>query len=221
MAPTTADQPSGTEARGPRSAHVPTTVGAACARIGPNAILRVAEALIDRVGPMAAQQLFARSGLMHHLLHPPRAMVDELDVAWLHRQLRTDLDPNLSRDVLWDAGTRTGDYLLEHRIPRPAQFVLRRLPTPLAARVLAQAIAKHAWTFAGSGAFRYSPGRPFVLSIRHGPLCGPICASTPTCHYYCATFERIFRALVSRHARVTEVACEAAGGDACVFEVAW
>lgn len=191
------------------------------ARIGPNAIVRVAEALVDRVGVEATSALFARAGLSRHLDHPPTGMVDEAEVARLQWQLRADLDPDTAREVAWDAGTRTGDYLLAHRIPKTAQFVLRRLPPFLAARVLTKAITKHAWTFAGSGTFRSSPGKPFVLVIEHSPLCSRIRASAPVCHYYSATFERIFRQLVSERSRVTEVECEAAGGAACVFEVAW
>jgi divinyl protochlorophyllide a 8-vinyl-reductase len=213
MAPTIAELQGRSDTRRP--------VTASRARIGPNAIVRVAEALVERIGAEATDALFTRAGLARHLAHPPTAMVDEADVARLQWQLRADLDPDLAREVAWDAGTRTGDYLLAHRIPTPAQFVLRHLPPSLAARVLAKAITKHAWTFAGSGTFHCKPGKPFVLTIEHSPLCSRIRASAPVCHYYSATFERIFQTLVSDRARVTEVACEAAGGAACVFEVAW
>lgn len=213
MAPTIA------EPRGRSDTHDPAP--ASRARIGPNAIVRVAEALIEHIGAEATGVLFTRAGLGRHLAHPPTGMVDENDVARLQWQLRADLDTDIAREVAWDAGTRTGDYLLAHRIPKSAQFVLRHLPPSLAARVLTKAIAKHAWTFVGSGTFRCSPGTPFRLVIDHSPMCSRIRASAPVCHYYSATFERIFRQLVSRRARVTEVECEAAGGAACVFEVRW
>jgi divinyl protochlorophyllide a 8-vinyl-reductase len=213
MAPTIAELQGRSDTRDPATA--------LRARIGPNAIVRVAEALVERIGAEATDALFTRAGLAPHLAHPPTAMVDEADVARLQWQLRADLDADLARAVARDAGTRTGDYLLAHRIPKPAQFVLRHLPPSLAARVLAKAITKHAWTFAGSGTFHCTPGTPFVLAIEHSPLCSRIRASAPVCHYYSATFERIFRKLVSDRARVTEVACEAAGAAACVFEVAW
>lgn len=213
MAPTVADTRGGPEAH---TAHASTR-----ARIGPNAIVRVAEALVDRLGTHAADTLFARAGLSRYLAHPPTGMVDEADVARLQWQLRNDLDTDVAREVAWDAGTRTGDYLLAHRIPKAAQWVLRHLPPFLAARALTRAITKHAWTFAGSGTFHCTPGIPFVLTIEHNPLCSRLRTTGPVCHYYSATFERIFRKLVSDRARVTEVACEAAGGAACVFEVAW
>lgn len=195
--------------------------GHAAGRIGPNAITRVAQAVIAQLGPDAAAALFRSVGLGHHLVRPPAAMVAEDDVARLQAALRFACGPGLARRIALDAGRRTGDYLLSHRIPRPAQALLRCLPSPLAARALVNAIGRHAWTFAGSGAFSSTPGRPFVLAIAGCPLCRDIETETPACDYYAATFERIFGALVSRGARVTETRCQAAGARACVFEVSW
>jgi divinyl protochlorophyllide a 8-vinyl-reductase len=213
MAPTIANLQGRSDTRDPATA--------SRARIGPNAIVRVAEALVERIGTEATDALCTRAGLARHLAHPPTAMVDETDVARLQWQLRADLDADLAHEVAWDAGTRTGDFLLAHRIPKLAQFALRHLPPSLAARVLAKASTKHAWTFVGSGTFRSSPGKPFRLVIEHSPPCSRIRASAPVCHHYSATFERIFRQLVSERSRVTEVGCDAAGGAACVFEVPW
>ncbi len=193
----------------------------ACSRIGPNAITRVAEAATERLGRAAVEALFRTSGLARHLAHPPEAMVAEDDVARLQAALRTGLDAHAAREIALDAGRRTGDYLLAHRIPRPAQALLKCLPAPLAARALVKAISRHAWTFAGSGRFTAAAGRPFVLTIAGCPLCREINADTPVCDYYAATFERIFGALVSRGARVTETRCQAAGAPACAFEVRW
>ena len=190
-------------------------------RIGPNAIVRVAEALEARLGAQVARSLFESAGLLRHWTHPPADMVNESDVACLQAALRAALGADLARFIARDAGRRTGDYLLAHRIPRPAQRLLGLLPPPLAARALARAIARHAWTFAGSGTFAFAPGRPFRLSIAGCPLCRDIRAEAPACDYYAATFERIFRALASPRARVTETACQAAGAAACVFAVAW
>jgi len=136
MAPTIAEPRSGSSARAaPRPSR---------ARIGPDAIVRVAEALVERIGAEATDALFSRVGLGRHLVHPPTGMVGEADVARLQWQLRADLDADIAREVARDAGTRTGDYLLAHRIPKAAQFLPRRLPPLLAARVLTKAIAKHA-----------------------------------------------------------------------------
>jgi divinyl protochlorophyllide a 8-vinyl-reductase len=196
---------------------------AANARIGPNAITRVAEALGILHGEAARQQVFARAQLLHYLDAPPASMVDETEVQRLHRALRSSFDADATRRLARLAGERTGDYLLAHRIPKPVQLVLKGLPARLAARVLLSAIRRHAWTFAGSGQFTALAGRPIRLAITHCPLCRDEHArdGTAQCDYYAATFERLLRSLVHHDIRVTEVQCEAAGGKACEFEARW
>ncbi len=136
--------------------------GLAGARIGPNAITRVAEALRSQRGEAATQQLFAVAGLSHHLDRPPERMVAEADVIALHAALRQLPGWRL---IARDAGQRTAGYLLAHRIPRPVRLLLRLLPARLAAQLLAGAIARHAWTFAGSGRFAVHAGTP-LESVR-------------------------------------------------------
>jgi divinyl protochlorophyllide a 8-vinyl-reductase len=189
--------------------------------IGPNAVTRVAEVLPPLVGSSATRALFEQAGLLNHLLDPPEAMVDEDDVRRLHAALRESLGAQTAATVARRAGQRTADYLLAHRIPGAAQAVLRALPARAAARLLLKAVSRHAWTFAGSGEFAYTVGRPVVLTIRHNPLCRELHSAVPACDYYAAVFERLFRALVHRDARVREVACEACGDPACVFELTW
>ncbi len=190
-------------------------------RIGPNAITRVAEVLLARRGEAAAAALFGRAGLLPYLTQPPQSMVDEAEVTRLHRVMRDAIGSAAAREVSRAAGTRTGDYLLAHRIPRAVQAVLKRLPAPLAARVLLSAIRRHAWTFAGSGNFTAQAGQPVVLTIRGNPLCKGATLAEPGCDFYAATFERLFRVLVHADARVVETACEACGAAECRFEVRW
>jgi divinyl protochlorophyllide a 8-vinyl-reductase len=83
------------------------------------------------------------------------------------------------------------------------------------------AIRRHAWTFAGSGRFRVLPGTPLRLEVAGGPIPRAGAADHPVCGYYAATFETLFRALVSPRTQVTEVACEAMGAPACVFALRW
>ena len=194
---------------------------AAAGRIGPNAILRVAEALPPRVGSAATAAVFEAAGLTHYLREPPTSMVDEAEVGRLHEALRRELGWPLAREVAREAGRRTGDYLLAHRIPRPVQWVLKRLPAALAARVLLSAISRHAWTFAGSGIFSAQAGTPVHLGIRANPMCRGVRAEAPACDFYAATFERLFRELVHPRSRVSETSCEAVGADACRFEIRW
>lgn len=190
-------------------------------RIGPNAIIRVAEVLRERLGADAMARLFGLAGLAAYVEHLPEAMVDETEVTHLHAVLRASLGASAAAQVAREAGARTGNYLLAHRIPKPVQALLKLLPAPLAARVLLNAITRHAWTFAGSGEFGAVPGRPVVLTIRDNPMCRGLASDVPACDFYAATFEYLFRELVHPRARVVETACEACGDEVCRFEARW
>ena len=190
-------------------------------RIGPNAITRVAEAMQAQLGRRLTAEVFGAAHLGTYLEHPPTQMVDEAEVSHLHAMLRGELGGRVAAEVARDAGRRTADYLLAHRIPRPAQWLLRHLPAAKASPLLLAAIGKHAWTFAGSGRFSAEPGPPVVLTIRGNPMCRGQTSAVPVCDFYAATFERLFRVLVHPQARAVETACEARGDDACRFEVRW
>ena len=193
----------------------------AAGRIGPNAVTRVAEALSAVDGAVAAERVFARAGLLDHLRRPPQAMVPETDVARLHAALRRCLGETRARELARDAGRRTAEYLLAHRIPRPVQALLRRLPAGWAARLLLVAITRHAWTFTGSGQFDARAGMPIEITIRGNPLCRDLVSQAPACDFYAATFEHLFRSLVHPRTTVVETACEACGDDACRFRLGW
>lgn len=190
-------------------------------RIGPNAITRMAEALEAALPTDAVDALFAEAGLAAYRRTPPDRMVEAREVTVLHRVLRARLDGALLAAASREAGLRTADYLLANRIPRPVQWLLHTLPAPLAAHLLCTAISRHAWTFVGHGAFAAQLGNPVRLAIAGCPLCRGARLDRPGCDYFAATFERLFRRLVHRRARVTVVACEATGDAACIFEVAY
>jgi len=189
------------------------------ARIGPNAITQVAAALDRTLGATTTRRLFGLAGLDGYLLRLPQTMVPETEVMQLHRVMRERLDSQTLADIARRAGLGTGDYLLAHRIPGPAQRLLRLLPRPLAGRALLAAISRHAWTFAGSGRFSCVAGNPTVLTIEGCPICRGTRAVAPACDYYTATFERLFGRLVSRRAVVTEIECAATGAAHCRFEI--
>lgn len=191
------------------------------ARIGPNAITQVTAALQAGFGPERAAEVLREAGLGRYLESPPSAMVLESEVVALHRVLRAGLEAAQGEAVCRDAGGRTADYLLANRIPRAVQALLRLLPAPLASRLLLAAISRHAWTFAGSGRFLATAGRPVRLSIEGCALCRGAAFDAPGCAYYAATFERLYRVLVSPRARAREVACAGCGASACRFEVDW
>jgi divinyl protochlorophyllide a 8-vinyl-reductase len=192
----------------------------AVARIGPNAIIQLGDAIVAKLGAAARRDLFHAAGLGRYLTALPTSMVDEKEVIALHRALRSSLPSHHYRAIAWDAGLRTGDYILAHRIPRLAQRLLRRLPASLAAKALTLAIAKHSWTFAGSGNFRARSTRPLVLEIEASPLCRGEYASTPLCDYYAGTFTRLYGTLVDPRLTFGETTCACVAGTLCRFEAA-
>jgi divinyl protochlorophyllide a 8-vinyl-reductase len=199
------------------------------ARIGPNAVTRLAEALDAQVGEVLTAEIFQSAGQAAFLAVPPESMVDERAVTALHAALRSHLTSSESARASIRAGQLTGDYLLANRIPKPVQGVLKVLPGPLAARVLVAAIGRHSWTFAGSGDFTVKFGRgedgasPSRLrfSIAGCPVCRGATQAVPACDYYAATFERLFVELVHPQTQVRETQCQANGAPACVFAVSW
>jgi divinyl protochlorophyllide a 8-vinyl-reductase len=210
----------------PDASHGPvqTAAGAPAApagRVGPNAITRVGEALDALRGRSTTLAVFADAGLTRYLDAWPGEMVDEREVAALNRALHAGLPEADFRRVAADAGRRTGDYLLAHRIPGPVQAVLRPAPARLAASVLLKAIARNAWTFAGSGTFAARTGQPCTVTIAGCPLAREIRSGHAVCDTYASTFERLFRTLVADRAQVTETACAAAGAEACRFRIDW
>lgn len=144
-------------------------------------------------------------------------LMDEGPAARMHAALRARL-PDAAPALLARAGRGTADYILAHRIPRPAQALLRALPPVLAAPLLTRAIAQHAWTFAGSGRFRVA-GR-LTFEIADNPLIRGETAPAPICSWHAAVFERLFRVLVYDRLRAKETACCACGDPACRFELA-
>lgn len=189
------------------------------AQIGPNAIIQMVQALCFYLGTMETRHLLETVGMDRYLDQPPGRMVPQAEVAELHALVYRGMGLTAFKHISADAGRRTADYLLAHRIPRPVQWLLKRLPDALAARILSRAIAQHAWTFAGSGKFYYNWQPQLVYAIQGNPITAGLQAETPICDYYAATFERIFRVLVNDDWRVTEFACEASGAPACLFEI--
>lgn len=191
----------------------------AAGRIGPNALIQPLGVLRDRFGEARMAHIVrTATGLVPDAL-PVGAMVDEHLVAELHQGIVRELGESVALGVLEEAGRRTGDYLLAHRIPRPAQAVLKRLPARLSVALLARAMAKHAWTFAGTGTFTYHGGRRPVFALAGCPLCRGMHSDRSVCHFYAGTFARLVRALAAPHALVDETSCHAAGDDACRFTV--
>lgn len=182
------------------------------AQIGPNAILQLVPVLEQALGRLDSLQLLNRAGILS--LPDGRGMIPEAPVAALHRCLRAAY-PDRAAALAANAGVRTADYILVHRIPQPAQRLLKILPWRISASILSKAIARNAWTFAGSGRFQVLS--PLSFRLYDNPVIRGEQADHTLCHWHAAVFERLYRALVHPNLICTEVSCAATGAEACVF----
>ena len=183
-------------------------------RIGPNAILQLVPVLDEVLGPRRRDELLAAADIGS--LPDGTSMIDELPVARLHQALRQRW-PEQAAAISARAGRGTGDYILANRIPGAAKRILEVLPVGLRARLLSKAIAKHAWTFAGSGRFRVVSANPLVFEIARNPVVRDETAAAPICIWHAQVFERLYRALVADDYRAAETDCGAVDGDVCRF----
>lgn len=184
-------------------------------RIGPNAILQMLPVLERVSGREGALSMLRRAGLAD--LPDGTAMIPERDAARLHQWLRRTMGDE-ARPMAREAGIGTARYILAHRIPQPAQRLLRVLPVPMAARALSRAITRHAWTFAGSGAFRARG--PWRFEIADNPIVRGEQSAACLCHWHAAVFGTLYRALVHPGCTCREIVCCAQPGrGACVFEL--
>lgn len=171
------------------SAHPPGRA----ARIGPNAILQLVPVLDASLGRAGRNRLLAGIAV------PPddAGMWPQDQCRAAHLAVWQGCGARAA-DLLAAAGQGTADYILAHRIPSLAQALIRGLPAPLGARLLTSAIARHAWTFAGSGRFRVAARKPLTFEIAANPLAFP---GRP-CPWHAAVFQRLFQSLVWPDARV-------------------
>ncbi|RBP11318.1 divinyl protochlorophyllide a 8-vinyl-reductase [Roseiarcus fermentans] len=203
--------PSPSDSRATGRAHAATAV------VGPNAAIQLIGVLRARTDPETLRRILAAAGVPEWEARPPDRMVDERPVAALHRATRAGLDAEPGKAILTEAGSRTGDYILANRIPAAARAVLKPLPSWLSSRLLARAIATHAWTFVGSGRFRCDRGDGLAFEIAMNPFCAGESSADPVCVWHAAVFRRLFDALVSRNTRVVETHCCARGDPCCRF----
>ena len=194
---------------------MPEDARATAGLIGPNAILQLVP-MIERLGgPERARQMLARAGVFE--MPDGTAMIHERMAARLHQQLRLE-EPELAPCLSAEAGRRTADYILANRIPKPVQTLLRLFPAASAARVLSGAIARHAWTFAGSGRFEVID--PWTFQIRQNPIVRGEHSQTCLCDWHASVFARLYADLVDPRCTCRETDCGAIGaGHVCRFEL--
>jgi bacteriochlorophyll 4-vinyl reductase len=96
-------------------------------------------------------------------------LIDEAPVARLHQAMRAEV-PDLAPALAFEAGVRTADYILAHRIPRPVQAVLKRCPAWIAGPVLSQRHRAERLDLRRVGAVRGERGWPAVFLIHDNPV---------------------------------------------------
>ncbi len=177
--------------------------------------MRTLQAVEESYGTAKVAELHRRAAL------PARRWDTLIPEAWfldLIRELRLLLPEEEAEAMLRRAGTLTGEYVTENRIPAPFRRLLSVLPPGWAVPLLLRAFRRHAWTFAGSGHFRFEGRHPSVLVLEGAPTCrtpgGPVRGGS----YYEAAFETLL-ALAAPGIRVREVTCQSGGDPACRFEL--
>jgi len=193
----------------PQSASIP-------GRIGPNAILQMLPVLEAEGGKKLTNAMLEAAGI--DALPPDTGLIPEAGAAALHQAIRTHL-PERAKSIATEAGMRTADYVIAHRIPPLIVWLLPRLPHRIAARLLTNSIQHHAWTFTGSGRFNVISHAPIRLQIADNPVVRGEVADAPLCHWHAAVFTRLYQRLVRADYAAHELECCANHHPACRFEI--
>lgn len=162
------------------------------ALIGPNALLQTVAVMEERLGHAETRAILLDAQI--HALPSGDSMIPEVQVLRLHRWLALH-EPMGCFDIAEEAGARTADYIIAHRIPHSAAWLLRHLPALLAAPLLMATIRKHAWTFVGAGVFAPTDGWRFTIDRSGADDTLP--APDSLFHWYAAVFTRLYRCLVA------------------------
>lgn len=162
------------------------------ALIGPNAVLQAVAVMEERLGHAETQAILADAQIAR--LPSGEHMIPEIEALRLHRWMALH-DPMGALVIAEEAGARTADYIIAHRIPRAAAWLLRHLPAMLAAPLLMAAIRKHAWTFVGAGAF--APQGAWAFSIDRSAAGDTTMPPASLFAWYAAVFTRLYRELVA------------------------
>ena len=170
--------------------------------IGPNAVLQLAHVMEERIGAARTMKVMRKAGL--GALPSGEGMIPEADAIALHHALAF-CEGELAEDLVRESGVRTADYIIANRIPKAAVWLLKRLPAPLAGRLLMMAIGKHAWTFTGAGQFAASG--PWRFTINRSETAGWSDPPESLFAWYEAVFERLFQQLTAPECQCKDECC--------------
>jgi divinyl protochlorophyllide a 8-vinyl-reductase len=162
------------------------------ALIGPNAVLQAVAVMEERLGHAETAAILRDAQIER--LPSGEHMIPEIEALRLHRWLALH-DPMGAFVIAEEAGARTADYIIAHRIPRAAGWLLRHLPAALAAPLLMAAIRKHAWTFIGAGDF--APRGAWAFTVDRSAADDSLPPPDSLFAWYAAVFTRLYRAFVA------------------------
>lgn len=189
------------------------------ARIGPNAIIQTVAALKENCGSARAEEILYAGGQPHLVDHLPTHMVNEQEFLSLIHLLLNQVGSEQTRHILERSGHLTGDYVLAYRIPKPFQRLLtwRIVPRHLSLSLLMTAIAKSAWTFVGSGQFRFVGGNERTISITNRAPDQEI--PPEICSFYGGTFAKLVQVLIDAHMVVCPTTNENNKTTRCAYRI--
>jgi divinyl protochlorophyllide a 8-vinyl-reductase len=186
------------------------------AKIGPNAILQLVPVVEDAAGADMTKHLLTMAGVFE-LPDPDAGLMDEGPAARLHQALRAEM-PEVAPMLAREAGWRTGDYILAHRIPKGATAPAAHARPARRADPRARG-GKTRLDLLRLGRVPAGLTWPVVFEIVDNPVVRGEHSETPLCHWHAAVFERLFSTLCGRDWRCAETRCCAQGAASCRFEM--
>ena len=141
--------------------------------------------------------------------------VREDKAARLHQTVRR-LWPDEAVEICSLAGKEAGQRIIETQITKKAQSMLAEMPHATGAWLLAKTARQHAWTFSGTGEFVIENEQRILL--KENPILVGEETVNLACYFHASLFERLFSTLIHPRLVCREVACQARGDEACVFE---
>jgi len=188
-------------------------------KIGPNSIIRTVEALKETYGIPKTNEILEKVGKSIFISSLPSEMIDEEEFHSLAVGLHNFLGTEQANKILKRSGQLTAGYLLQNRIPKPAQRILGILPRSIGLKMLLTAIGKNAWTFVGSGNYTFVVGKTPQITIHNCLACRGVQSDIPVCSFYASTFETLLQSIIGKNIMVNEATCIAQGNPCCSFPI--
>lgn len=181
--------------------------------LAPFVVLEMVEALRDIKGEDNLDIALKEAQLFR--LPSETEPVREDKAARLHQAVRK-LWPQEAVSIATKAGKAAATRIIASQITDRAKGMLASMPRSTGAWLLAKTARQNAWMFVGSGDFVVESDTRFIL--HENPVILGETSSVAVCHFHASLLEELFSTLIHPRLVCTEVACQANGSDACIFE---